>query len=103
MSARSRSSCAGVPTCAGARVRASRRPRCRARARGRAGASRIAGLATRGSAPTILGPPMRCRLILLTSLLVLLVLAGAGSVYAFDHTRQDRIAKGVQVNGVDVG
>jgi lipoprotein-anchoring transpeptidase ErfK/SrfK len=46
---------------------------------------------------------MRRRLILLTSLLVLLVLAGAGSVYAFDHTRQDRIAKGVQVNGVDVG
>jgi lipoprotein-anchoring transpeptidase ErfK/SrfK len=46
---------------------------------------------------------MRRRLILLTSLLVLLVLAGAGSVYAFDHARQDKIAKGVQVNGVDLG
>jgi lipoprotein-anchoring transpeptidase ErfK/SrfK len=46
---------------------------------------------------------MRRRLLLLASVLVLLVLAGAGSVYAFDHTRQDTIAKGVQVNGVDVG
>jgi lipoprotein-anchoring transpeptidase ErfK/SrfK len=46
---------------------------------------------------------MRRRLILLASVLVLLVLAGAGSVYAFDHTRQDTIAKGIQVNGVDVG
>jgi hypothetical protein len=46
---------------------------------------------------------MRRRLLLLTSLLVVLVLAGAGSVYAFDHGRQDKIAKGVQVNGVDVG
>jgi lipoprotein-anchoring transpeptidase ErfK/SrfK len=46
---------------------------------------------------------MRRRLLLLASLLVVLVLAGAGSVYAFDHGRQDKIAKGVQVNGVDVG
>jgi lipoprotein-anchoring transpeptidase ErfK/SrfK len=49
------------------------------------------------------GPPMRRRLLLLASLLVILVLAGAGSVYAFDHARQDTIAKGVRVNGVDVG
>jgi lipoprotein-anchoring transpeptidase ErfK/SrfK len=46
---------------------------------------------------------MRRRLLLLASLLVVLVLAGAGSVYAFDHGRQDKIAKGIQVNGVDVG
>jgi lipoprotein-anchoring transpeptidase ErfK/SrfK len=46
---------------------------------------------------------MRRRLLLLTSVLVVLVLAGAGSVYAFDHGRQDKIAKGVQVNGVDIG
>src|SRR6476469_3671848 len=58
---------------------------------------------SRAMAPTILCPPMRRRLLLLASVLVLLVLAGAGSVYAFDHGRQDTIAKGVQVNGVDVG
>jgi lipoprotein-anchoring transpeptidase ErfK/SrfK len=46
---------------------------------------------------------MRRRLLLLASALVILVLAGAGSVYAFDHTRQDTIAKGIQVNGVDLG
>jgi lipoprotein-anchoring transpeptidase ErfK/SrfK len=46
---------------------------------------------------------MRRRVLVLTSLLVLLVLAGAGSVYAFDNARQDRIAEGVRVNGVDVG
>jgi lipoprotein-anchoring transpeptidase ErfK/SrfK len=46
---------------------------------------------------------MRRRLLVLTSLLVVIVLAGAGSVYAFDHGRRDRIAEGVQVNGVDVG
>jgi lipoprotein-anchoring transpeptidase ErfK/SrfK len=46
---------------------------------------------------------MRRRLLLLASLLVVLVLAGTGSVYAFDHARQDTIAKGVRVNGVDVG
>jgi lipoprotein-anchoring transpeptidase ErfK/SrfK len=46
---------------------------------------------------------MRRRLLLLASVLVILMLAGAGSVYAFDHTRQDTIAKGIQVNGVDVG
>jgi lipoprotein-anchoring transpeptidase ErfK/SrfK len=46
---------------------------------------------------------MRRRLLVLTSLLLVLVLAGAGSVYAFDHGRRDRIAQGVRVNGVDVG
>jgi lipoprotein-anchoring transpeptidase ErfK/SrfK len=46
---------------------------------------------------------MRRRLLVLTSLLVVLLLVGAGSVYAFDHGRRDRIAQGVRVNGVDVG
>jgi len=46
---------------------------------------------------------MRRRLILLASVLVVLVLAGAGSVYAFDQGRKDRIAEGISVNGVGVG
>jgi hypothetical protein len=46
---------------------------------------------------------MRRRVIVLASLLVILLLVGAGSVYAFDHKRRDRIAEGVTVNGVDVG
>jgi lipoprotein-anchoring transpeptidase ErfK/SrfK len=46
---------------------------------------------------------MRRRLLVLTSLLVVLLLVGAGSVYAFDQGRRDRIAKGVTVNGIDVG
>jgi lipoprotein-anchoring transpeptidase ErfK/SrfK len=43
------------------------------------------------------------RVIALASLLVVLLLVGAGSVYAFDHKRRDRIAEGVTVNGVAVG
>jgi hypothetical protein len=43
------------------------------------------------------------RLALLAGLLVALLLAGGGSVYAFDHGRRDKIADGVKVNGVDVG
>jgi lipoprotein-anchoring transpeptidase ErfK/SrfK len=47
--------------------------------------------------------PLRSRSLLIFGLLVVLVLAGAGSVYAFDHGKRDRIAKGIRVNGVDVG
>jgi lipoprotein-anchoring transpeptidase ErfK/SrfK len=43
------------------------------------------------------------RVAVLVSLLLVVLLAGAGSVYAFDHGRRDRIAKGVTVNGVPVG
>ena len=34
---------------------------------------------------------------------LVLLLAGAGAVYAFDSSRSDRIARGVSVAGVDVG
>ena len=43
------------------------------------------------------------RIAALTVLLLVLVAVGAGGVYAYDHGRRDRIAKGVTVNGVPVG
>jgi lipoprotein-anchoring transpeptidase ErfK/SrfK len=46
---------------------------------------------------------MRRRVIVLASLLVVILLVGAGSVYAFDRKHRDRIAEGVTVNGVAVG
>jgi lipoprotein-anchoring transpeptidase ErfK/SrfK len=46
---------------------------------------------------------MRRRAAVIASLIVALLLVGAGSVYAFDHGRRDTIAKGVTVNGVPVG
>jgi lipoprotein-anchoring transpeptidase ErfK/SrfK len=46
---------------------------------------------------------MRRRIVFIAGPLVVLMLAGAGSVYAYDHGRRDRIAQGIQVNGVDVG
>jgi hypothetical protein len=46
---------------------------------------------------------MTKRLAALSALVVVLVLAGAGAVYAFDHGKRDTIAKGVTVNGVPVG
>jgi hypothetical protein len=45
---------------------------------------------------------MSRRIAVLASLAVALVL-GAGAVYAFDHSRRDRIAEGVSVNGVPIG
>jgi lipoprotein-anchoring transpeptidase ErfK/SrfK len=46
---------------------------------------------------------MTRRIAVLTVLLLALVAVGAGGVYAYDHGRRDRIAKGVSVNGVPVG
>jgi len=46
---------------------------------------------------------MTRRIAALTVLLLVLVAVGAGGVYAYDHGRRDRIAKGVTVNGVPVG
>jgi lipoprotein-anchoring transpeptidase ErfK/SrfK len=39
----------------------------------------------------------------IATLIVALLLIGAGSVYAYDHGRRDTIAKGVTVNGIAVG
>ena len=46
---------------------------------------------------------MRTRVIAIASVLVVVLLAGAGAVYAYDHSRSDTIAKGVKIDGVDVG
>jgi lipoprotein-anchoring transpeptidase ErfK/SrfK len=46
---------------------------------------------------------MSRRFVVSLTLSAVLLMAGAGSVYAFDHGRRDRIAKGVTVNGVPVG
>ena len=43
------------------------------------------------------------RLIAVVSLAVVVLLVGAGSLYAFDRTVKRKIAEGVTVNGVDVG
>jgi lipoprotein-anchoring transpeptidase ErfK/SrfK len=46
---------------------------------------------------------MRSRSFVLVAVLVAVLLAGAVGVYAYDHARQDTIAKGVTVAGVKVG
>jgi lipoprotein-anchoring transpeptidase ErfK/SrfK len=46
---------------------------------------------------------MRSRAVFISIAVVVVLLAGAGAVYAYDHARADTIAKGVQVGGVDVG
>jgi lipoprotein-anchoring transpeptidase ErfK/SrfK len=43
------------------------------------------------------------RLIAVLILTVTVLLAGAGTLYAFDHKAKTRIADGVTVNGIDVG
>src|SRR5690348_2550952 len=45
---------------------------------------------------------MRTRFLVLTGVLVIVLLAGTGAVYAYDHGHKGRIAEGVSVNGVDV-
>jgi lipoprotein-anchoring transpeptidase ErfK/SrfK len=46
---------------------------------------------------------MKKRIAVLSAVLVVLVLAGAGAVYAYDHGHRTTIAKGVSINGVPVG
>ncbi|MGI8780340.1 MAG: L,D-transpeptidase family protein [Solirubrobacteraceae bacterium] len=46
---------------------------------------------------------MRTRAAVIAAVVGLLVLAGAGAVYAYDHARAEQIVKGVRVGGVDVG
>jgi lipoprotein-anchoring transpeptidase ErfK/SrfK len=45
---------------------------------------------------------MRARLLIASAALVVLLLAGAGAVYAYDHAHADEIGKDVKVGGVDV-
>jgi lipoprotein-anchoring transpeptidase ErfK/SrfK len=46
---------------------------------------------------------MRKRLIVLIAVLAFLALGVVGAAYAYDHSKNDRIAAGVQVNGVAIG
>jgi lipoprotein-anchoring transpeptidase ErfK/SrfK len=46
---------------------------------------------------------MRRRSLALAVLTAVVLLAGAGAVYAFDRSHHDRIAQGIRVNGVAVG
>ena len=46
---------------------------------------------------------MRSRSLLLTALLIVALLVGAGAVYAYDDGKSGEIAEGIRVNGVDVG
>jgi lipoprotein-anchoring transpeptidase ErfK/SrfK len=46
---------------------------------------------------------MRTRSLLLTALLIVALLVGAGAVYAYDDGKSGEIAEGIRVNGVDVG
>lgn len=46
---------------------------------------------------------MRTRIAVITGVIALLVLAGAGGVYAYDKANAETIAKGVRVGGVEVG
>jgi lipoprotein-anchoring transpeptidase ErfK/SrfK len=43
------------------------------------------------------------RIAVLLTLFLVLLLVGAGAVYAYDHGQRDMIAKGISVNGVPVG
>ena len=43
------------------------------------------------------------RFLAVLALMIAVLLVGAGSLYAFDRSHEERIAKGVSVNGVDVG
>ncbi len=46
---------------------------------------------------------MRSRSFVLTALFLVVLLAGAGGVYAYDSSRAQHIAEGITVSGVDVG
>ena len=46
---------------------------------------------------------MRSRSFLIVAAVLVLLLVAAGGVYAYDSGREDQIAKGIKVGGVDVG
>src|SRR5215210_2771380 len=48
-------------------------------------------------------PPMRHRWFILVAVLLLMLVGGAVAAYAYDSSRDDVIAKGVTVAGIDVG
>ncbi len=45
---------------------------------------------------------MRTRVVVIAAVVGLLLLVGAGAVYAYDHAHAEQIGKGVRVGGVDV-
>ena len=45
---------------------------------------------------------MRTRVVVIAAVVGLLLLAGAGGVYAYDRSHSEEIGKGVRVGGVDV-
>jgi lipoprotein-anchoring transpeptidase ErfK/SrfK len=45
---------------------------------------------------------MRTRAVVIAAVVGLLLLVGAGGVYAYDHAHAERIGKGVRVGGIDV-
>jgi len=51
---------------------------------------------------TIMVPEMGRRAALIAAMVGLLLLAGAGAVYAYDRAHREEIAKGVRIGGVDV-
>jgi lipoprotein-anchoring transpeptidase ErfK/SrfK len=46
---------------------------------------------------------VRTRSFVIVATLVVLLVAAAGGIYAYDHAREHRIAKGITVSGVNVG
>ena len=46
--------------------------------------------------------PMRTRAVVIAAVVGVLLLAGAGAVYAYDHAHAEEIGEGVRVGGVDV-
>ncbi len=46
---------------------------------------------------------MRSRPFLIVATLVVLLVVATGGIYAYDHARENQIAKGITVGGVDVG
>ena len=53
-------------------------------------------------APTI-AARMRSRAVVLFTVIVLVLLAGAGAVYAVDRSQSGKIAEGISIDGIDVG
>ena len=45
---------------------------------------------------------MRTRAVVIAAVVGVLLLAGSGAVYAYDHSHSDELGEGVRVAGVDV-
>jgi lipoprotein-anchoring transpeptidase ErfK/SrfK len=46
---------------------------------------------------------MRSRIFIIVGLTLVLLIGGAGALYAYDSSGQDKIAKGITVGGIDIG